>query len=153
MTGGRTLAATLRLPELNVFAFAVLLNFPWEILQAPLFEGMADAPHWPAVRRCAVASVGDGVIMLAAFWAVAVVYGSRRWLLTPTWRQTVGFTAIGLVTTVAVERLAIAGWWPMGWSYSDAMPTVPAIGTGVSPLLQWLLLPPLTMWIVRRQLR
>ena len=153
MTEGRTLAATLRLPEFNVFAFAVLLNFPWEILQAPLFEGMADAPHWPAVRRCTVASLGDGVIMLAAFWAVAAFTRSRRWLLTATSRQTLGFTAIGLTATVAVEHLAIAGWWPMGWSYSNAMPTVPAIGTGLSPLLQWLLLPPLTVWLVRRQLR
>ena len=152
MSQGRALAAALRLPELNVFGFAVLLNFPWEILQAPLFEGMAGAPHWTAVERCAVASLGDGVIMLAAFWGVAGFTGTRRWLLTPRWRTTAGFTAIGLATTIAVERLATAGLWPMGWSYAESMPTVPVLGAGLSPLVQWLLLPPLTLWLVRRQL-
>jgi hypothetical protein len=32
-------------PEFNLAVFALLLNFPWEILQAPLFTGMADSRH------------------------------------------------------------------------------------------------------------
>lgn len=151
MPTGRGLAA-LRSPELNVFIFAVLLNFPWEFLQTPLFEGMAAAPHWLAVQRCGIATIGDGVIMLVAFWCVAGVGKTRGWVLKPSSRQVAGFTAVGLFITVVVERLATAGLWPMPWSYSEAMPIVPLLGAGLSPLLQWILLPPVVVGFVRRQL-
>ncbi|MBW3618497.1 MAG: hypothetical protein KY446_12285 [Proteobacteria bacterium] len=146
------LATALRVPEPNVFGFAVLLNFPWEFLQTPLFEGMADAPHWRAVQRCGIATIGDGVIMLVAFWCMAAVARTRGWVLKPSFRQTLGFTVVGAGVTVAVERLATIGLWPMSWSYADAMPIVPVLGAGLSPLLQWLILPPLVVWLVRRQL-
>lgn len=152
MPTGRSLAAALRLPEFNVFVFALLLNFPWEILQAPLFEGMAEAPHWRAVQRCSVATIGDGAIMLVAFWCVAAVSRTREWLLTPTLLQVLGFAAVGLVITILIERLATVGLWPMPWSYAEAMPVAPLLGAGLSPLLQWMLLPPLVVWLVRRQL-
>ena len=32
------------------------------------------------------------------------------------------------------------------WAYSELMPTVPIIGTGVGPLLQWIALPTLVQW-------
>lgn len=146
------LAAVLRSAEFNVFVFAVLLDFPWEFLQAPLFEGMADAPHWRAVQRCSIATLGDGGIMLIAFWSVAAVSRRREWLLKPILPQVLGFMAIGLVITIVVERLATAGLWPMPWAYAEAMPIVPLLGAGLSPLLQWVVLPPLVVWFVRRQL-
>lgn len=34
-------------PEFNVVLFALLLNFAREILQAPLYAGMADTSHAP----------------------------------------------------------------------------------------------------------
>jgi len=38
------------------------------------------------------------------------------------------------------------------WSYSDLMPTLKLAGIeiGLSPLLQWLLLPPLALFLARR---
>lgn len=36
--------------------------------------------------------------------------------------------------------------------YAEAMPTLPVLGAGFAPLLQWTLLPPIVMWFVRRQL-
>lgn len=39
------------------------------------------------------------------------------------------------------------------WKYSEAMPMVMFAGTnlGMSPLVQWLLLPPLALWLARKQ--
>lgn len=153
MSAGQRLELALRLPELNVIGFAVLLNFPWEFLQAPLFEGMRNAPHWAAVQRCSIATLGDGVIMLVGFWTVAAIWKTRRWVLTPTLRQVGIFTSVGLVITIIVERLATAGLWPMPWAYAATMPVVPLIGAGLFPLLQWIVLPPLALWLVRRQIR
>jgi hypothetical protein len=36
------------------------------------------------------------------------------------------------------------------WTYSDLMPLVPPFGTGLSPLLQWIVIPPLVLWLSRR---
>jgi hypothetical protein len=48
-----------QLPETNLFLFGLLLNFPWEILQSPDFQGLAEAPHWEPTKACTAASLGD----------------------------------------------------------------------------------------------
>lgn len=39
------------------------------------------------------------------------------------------------------------------WHYSDLMPRLPFLGTGLSPVLQWLILPLFVVSLVHRQLR
>lgn len=140
------------LPEFNVVVFAALLNFPWEFLQVPLYEGMPNAPHWEAVKTCTRAALGDVLIMLAAYWAVAAFARNRRWILAPSGPQVALFIAAGVLVTTAIEWLALHGHWIASWRYSEHMPIVPGIGVGLSPLLQWIVLPPLVVWFVQRQL-
>jgi hypothetical protein len=142
--------AWLDLPEVNVGIFAFLLNFVWEFAQVPLFQGMAQAGHWRAIQVCARATLGDVVIALIAFWAVAVACRSRRWVLRPTSPKVTGFVVVGVLITIVMEWLATHA---LGrWTYAASMPVVPALEVGVSPLLQWVVLPPLVVWFVRRQL-
>lgn len=137
-------------PAANVALFAFLLNYPWEFLQVPLFRGMASAPHWEAIKVCTSATFGDALIAVVAFWGVAAVAGTRRWILHPNSGQTAGFVAIGLAITVVLEWLATD---PLErWAYAEAMPIIPLLGVGLTPMLQWILLPPLVTWFVRRQL-
>ena len=138
--------------ELNVAVFALLLNFPWEIMQAPLFAGLADSSFIDAIKGCSQATLGDALIMLLAYWTVSGVAGSRHWILAPSSRQLSLFLAIGVLITVAIEWLATRGYWIQSWTYSQAMPIVPGVGIGLSPLLQWIFLPLLVIWFVRRQL-
>ena len=112
----------LDLPEFNVAVFAFLLNYPWEFLQVPFFADMATAPHWDAVRFCTRATLG----------------------------QIIGFIAAGIAITVAFEWFATEVW--DRWSYGEAMPTIPLLRTGLLPLLQWTILPPIIVWFVRRQI-
>jgi len=57
---------------------------------------------------------------------------------------------VGVLITVVMERLATG---PLGrWAYADAMPVVPVLEVGLSPLLQWIAVPPLIVWFVRCQL-
>ena len=137
-------------PEFNVAIFAFLLNLPWEFAQVPLFAGMPSAGHWRAIQVCGRATLGDVVIALAAFWVVAASARARRWILAPTPRQVTGFVAVGVLITIVMEWLAtqVVG----RWAYAEAMPVVPVLGVGLSPLLQWIVLPLLVVWFVRRQL-
>jgi hypothetical protein len=147
----KRLAAVTWLPEFNVAVFALLLNYPWEFLQAPVFDRMADASHWQATIACSLATVGDAVIMLVAYWVVSAYYGDRGWIIVPRTAQIALFVAVGATVTVAIERLVLEGQWIHEWRYSPSMPVLPGIGVGLSPVLQWLLLPPLVIWFARHQ--
>lgn len=140
----------LDLPELNVALFAFLLNFVWELWQVPFFRDLPTAPHWEAVKTCTVATLGDVALALVAFWAVSAVVRSRGWILQPHAREVAGFVAVGLGATILLEWVVTE--WLRRWAYAQAMPRLPVLGTGLLPLLQWIVLPPLIVWFVRRQL-
>lgn len=138
------------LPEINVALFAFLLNLPWELWQIPMFKGMPSLSHWEGIILCTRAAVGDAVITLLAFWLVAAAVRTRGWMRRPSGPTIGAFAAVGLVVTIALEYWAtrIGG----RWEYAEAMPRLPLLGTGLAPLLQWLLIPPLVAWLVRRQI-
>lgn len=130
----------------------MLLNFAWEILQAPLYAGMANMPHAQAIKACLQATVGDAAIMLLAYGVVCAAAHSRRWIVAPRGWQLALFIAIGVSISAVIEWLATRGYWIANWSYLPTMPLVPGTRIGLAPLLQWVVLPLLTVWFVRRQL-
>lgn len=136
--------------ELAIALFAFLLHFVWEMWQVPFYVGMAEADHWAAVQFCTRAAAGDAVIALMAFWAVAAMWRNRSWLLGPRLPQMAVFIAVGLAITVVLEWLATERW--QRWEYAEAMPRLPLIGTGLLPLLQWVFLPLVNLWLARRHL-
>lgn len=140
----------LALPETHIAIFAFLLNFVWEIWQVPFFENIPNMSHWEAAKFCTQATLGDVVITLIGFWMVAIVVGSRTWILRPGWKEVIGFLSIGLLITMGME--AIATSLLERWYYAENMPVLPILGTGLLPLAQWVFLPLLVIWFVRRQL-
>lgn len=121
-------------PETNVVLFAFLLNLPWELWQIPLFKGMPSLAHWDGVIMCTRAAVGDAAIALFAFWLVAAVTRTRDWIRRPAGVPLGAFVAIGLIVTITLEYSAtqIGG----RWEYAVAMPRLPLLHTGLTPLLQ-----------------
>ena len=111
-------------------------------------EGL-DGPTLVAPAR---ATVGDAVIMLLAYGVVAVVVRSRSWILASKGWQLSLLVAIGVSITAGIEWLATRGYWMASWNYLPTMPLAPGTDIGLVPLLQWIVLPLLTVWFVRRQL-
>lgn len=136
------------LPEFSIYIFAFLLNFVWEMLQMPLFAlPPADTPYWPVISMCAAATVADGFIMLVAFWTASAFAGSRYWFVAAERNHVLTFLITGLAITSAIELIATE----MGvWQYSPLMPVL--FGVGLSPFLQWVIPPLITLWFTRRQL-
>ncbi len=54
----------------------------------------------------------------------------------------------GLAVTVAPEWLNVHVW--RRWAYGEDMPVV--LGVGLTPLLLWVIVPLLTLWLARRHL-
>ncbi|GAP99469.1 hypothetical protein [Leptolyngbya sp. NIES-2104] len=140
----------LNLPEWNIGIFSFLLNFVWEIQQMPFYQIPAEFSHSEMINNCTLATVGDIGISVAAFWAVAAIAKSRQWFHQPSRWQISGFILVGVVITLIFEALATGVL--NKWQYSTLMPTLPFLGTGLLPLLQWALLPPIVIWFVKRQL-
>ena len=137
-------------PELPLVGFGFLMHFVWEMLQVPWYQGMADASHGSVVWLCMRATGGDVLIILASFWLSSILCGNRRWLLEGNRKPAVILIIIALLTTIVLERLATG---PLErWAYADSMPIVPLVGVGLAPLLQWVLLLPLIVWLTRRHM-
>jgi len=138
-------------PEFNVVLFAFLLNYPWEFLQVPFFKGMPDADHWEAILFCSRATGGDALIALASFWAVALIWRDRHWIHQSKLLPLLGFIGFGVIITIGLEWHATV--LTERWTYAENMPVLPVLGTGLLPVMQWIMLPPLIFWLVRRQTR
>jgi hypothetical protein len=138
----------IRLPEFNIYVFAFLLNFVWEFLQMPLFTAPpAGMQHWDIVKIYAFATVADGLIMLIAYWTASAFARSRYWFVSAERGHVLIFLITGLAITSAIELVATE----MGvWTYSPLMPVL--FGVGLSPFLQWVIPPLITLWFTQRQL-
>ncbi len=140
----------LNAPELHISIFAFLLNFVWELLQMPLFAGFTDFQYYQVILHCTKATFGDVVISLTAFAGACLITRSRMWIISMSKSGVVSFLAIGLVITIAFELLATG---PLNrWEYGELMPTLPVIGVGAAPVAQWVILPLLQLWFVKRQI-
>ena len=135
-------------PETNLFLFAFLLNFVYEVWQAPYYE-FYDSPSLAAkINDLTHCTFGDGVIILVSNWVVSVLVRSRDWVLYPTLKSTVLFTSIGLLYTLAIETYRVN----VSQVYGVPVLAVPILGMSVLALIQWIVLPPFILYLARRHL-
>ncbi|MBC7433681.1 MAG: hypothetical protein H7345_16590 [Rubritepida sp.] len=123
-------------------------NLAWEAAQLPLYSIWQTAT--PGELAFAILHCTGGDVMIAgAALALALL------ALPPSRRQGRGLviaaTGLGLLYTVFSEWMNVE--WRASWTYAPAMPRLSPFGTGVSPFLQWLLLPPLCLIATRTILR
>lgn len=123
----------------TIFVIAVVLNYPWEVAQAPLYAG--DPSFARHLVHCIVPSLGDGVIVLAIFGAGSLVL--RRW----DWPDRPGIAGYALLFVAGFSVAVLVEWGAMHlldrWQYTASMPQLPGVGVGISPVLQMLVLPPI----------
>ncbi|MFK5980390.1 MAG: hypothetical protein QM488_16040 [Rhizobiaceae bacterium] len=136
--------------EFNLVVFSFLLHFIWEFVQAPTYAGMIELNHWDGIKLCMSATFGDVGFALTAYWLTSAIARSRSWVLHPSLNNLLIFLSVGIALTIGFEYYYTN--ISLRWTYSELMPLVPPIGTGLSPLLQWIIIPVLVLWFTRRQL-
>jgi hypothetical protein len=134
--------------EADLLILSFMGHFAWELLQAPLFSSLDGMGHIAGVLICLQATLGDLGIALAAFWAAAIAGRGRNWAARPGIGPVAVYLATGLVSTVGLEFLNTEIL--DRWSYAPQMPRLPLLGTGLSPFLQWLIVPTLVLWYLHR---
>lgn len=139
-----------KLPEFSIIVFSFLLHFVWEFWQAPTYTGMIELNHWDGIKLCTSATFGDVGFAMTAFWLTSLFARSRLWFLKPSTSQMLLFIGVGIALTVGFEYYYTN--ISLRWTYSELMPLIPPFGTGLSPLLQWLIIPVLVLWFTKRQI-
>ncbi len=141
----------INIPELNIAFFSFAFHFIWEFIQVPTYAGMAELDHWQGVLVCTQATFGDVGIALVAFWTTSISVRARQWIRALELKPLGIYVLTGIAITIALEYIYTQ--ITHRWTYSDLMPLVPPLGTGLSPLLQWVIVPLLVVFVVRRQIR
>lgn len=129
-------------------AWLVPAMLAWEIAQLPLYTLWRDGAPGAIAFAVLHCSLGDALIGVAAFaWALLLV-GAPDWPASGFRRVLAGTLAIGVAYTVYSEWLNVE--IRQAWAYTEAMPRLPWLGTGLAPLLQWVLVPPFALLAARR---
>ncbi len=133
------------LPTLRRYlAFVLLVNLAWEFAQLPLYTIWQTAPLSELIFVAAHCTLGDVIIATMALMLTLLLIGDATWPQAGYWRVALLTTAAGLAYTIYSEWLNVSV--RASWAYAPAMPVVPLLGIGLSPLLQWLVIPPLAFW-------
>ena len=85
---------------------------------------------------------------MTAFWTASLVARTGHWIGNQAALPVLVFIGTGIALTVGFEFYYTQV--TQRWTYSDLMPLVPPFGTGLSPFLQWLIIPPVVLWLSRR---
>lgn len=131
----------------RLLAVALPLYFAWEMAQAPFFTGM-PAGWAGATLMCAQATVGDAVLVAAVAIAGALLYRDRGWFVPPSRLRYAVVVVVAVTLQIAVE-------WVMvhrldRWGYASNQPILPVVRLGILPVLQPIVLLPLTFWLTAR---
>jgi hypothetical protein len=124
-------------------------SLAWEIVQLPLYTLWSEGT--PRSRLFAVVhcTIGDVMIGTAALLISVMLFGRRGWPRLNHGRVLGAATIAGVAYTVFSEWLNTQV--TMSWHYADSMLLVPPLGTGIAPLLQWIVVPPLAYWLAHQR--
>jgi hypothetical protein len=133
-----------------LYLSAILVgNLIWESLQLPLYtiwEMGTPREQAFAVLHC---TAGDVLIAASTLGVALLLMGQREW---PVFHfKRVAFLSIAL----AVAYTAFSEWLNTSirgsWAYSALMPVISFVGLeiGLSPLLQWIVVPSLSFVLTR----
>ena len=132
-------------PWVALATFSAVLNFLWEMVAMPAYEVRSTSAAGVGIAMCLLATLGDVGITVVSY-AVAASSATRRWLMRPTIAPLLTYLAVGLVMTIAFEYVNV--YILHRWSYAPRMQVM--AGIGVLPLLQWIVFPPIVLWLARR---
>ncbi len=128
-----------------------LLHLIWEIVQLPLYTIWRTGTNFEIAFAVVHCTAGDVIIAAVSLLAAVLLFGDRTWPPQNWVPMVVATLVFGVAITIYSEWVNTAV--RKTWAYSELMPTLPVLGTGVSPLLQWVVVPICVFMIVERYSR
>lgn len=125
-------------------------NLVWEFAHMPLYTLWETGSPGEIVFAAIHCTGGDVLIASSALLAALVLFGRSPW-------PEAGYRRVGLATIAFGLGYAVLSEWlnievRETWAYRDLMPVIPVIGTGLSPVAQWIVVPTLALgWTAPRK--
>ncbi len=123
-----------------------LFNSLWEILQMPLYTLWNNDSWLTIIYSIIHCTFGDILIALTAISLSLLLLAKANWPHQNFQIVAILTVLIGISYTLYSEWLNI--YIHKSWAYNDLMPLL-SLGPwqiGLSPLLQWLILPSIALW-------
>jgi hypothetical protein len=113
-----------------------ILNEVWELIQMPLYSSAYyNVEH---IVFCTLGALADTIMVLLLYFSFAFIYKNIFWIWQTNWFKIFVVMVTGAVGAVLSEkRHLLLG----SWAYDQSMPIVPVVNVGLSPMLQFFLLP------------
>jgi hypothetical protein len=136
-----------RIPEIKLIALALPLELLWEIAQFPLYTVWHQNDWGYILYGLAHCTLGDLLILLILYELIALIQWDRYWYRHSVLPGGALFIIAGIGYTIYSEitNVRLKGTW----GYTELMPIVPLIEIGGMPFLQWLLIPPVLLLLMR----
>ncbi|MCO6414004.1 MAG: hypothetical protein J5I92_14780 [Thiogranum sp.] len=133
-------------PEVRLVVLALPLNLLWEIAQFPLYTVWHQNDWSYILYGLAHCTLGDLLILLILYELIALIQRDRHWYVHNVLPSGALFTIAGIAYTIysEISNVRIKGTW----GYTELMPIVPLVEIGGTPFLQWLLIPPMLLWLM-----
>ena len=127
---------------INVILISFILNWIWELLQGPLYRGFTyTLPH---LVVCTLASTADVTMVVLLYFIFAIFYKNPFWGKRLSFIRVIIMMIIGGIGTIVAESFHTSAG---SWVYSDKMPIIPMVKVGLSPVLQFFILPVLIYYV------
>lgn len=114
-------------------------HLAWEIAHVPLYTLWLTGT-WSEISYAAIhCAAGDVMIASVCLGAALALFGRSGW-------PDQNYTEVAAATIFAALCYTVFSEWlnvevRAEWAYRDIMPLVPPFGTGLTPLLQWIIVP------------
>jgi len=121
------------------FLYSAAGHLAWETAHIPLYTIWVEGTWGEigfAILHC---TGGDLLIAMSTMLLALFVVGRAAWPLEHRLRVLAVAVILGVAYTVYSEWLNIVV--RAAWAYRDIMPVVPILDAGLTPLLQWIVVP------------
>ena len=125
--------------------FSFVIFGTWEWVQTPFFIDNTEEINkivWYRIH----CTFGDMMILASVIIITSLIRRSFSWLFAPSGSYYTAIIILGVSYTLYSEYRNV--YLAKNWDYSLLMPEL--FGIGLLPVLQWILLPPLIIYILKR---
>lgn len=125
---------------------AFFLHLAWEVAHLSLYTLATDGDRVRIALYVVHCTLGDVLIATATFLAPALAWRRLDWYRAQPLAGGAVMIGLALSYTAASEWFNV--YYRSAWAYAPSMPTIG--GIGITPLLQWIVVPVLMVVAMRR---
>ncbi len=150
-----TLPAVSPLQGWTILRFLIAMaagNLLWELGHIPLYTIWVEGTWGEIAYAVLLCTIGDVMIAGICLLPSLAIIGRSAW--PRAW-----FGAVALATILLALSYTVFSEWLNTevrgrWAYREAMPRLPGLGIGLTPILQWIVVPVLAFrWATQQSAR